>query len=63
MELSDLHIFRTVVREGGIVRAAQRLHRVPSNITTRIKQLDASIGVTECLGSMRLVRTAVRHHC
>ena len=24
MELSDLHIFRTVVREGGIVRAARR---------------------------------------
>ena len=45
MELSDLHIFRTVVREGGIVRAARRLHRVPSNITTRIKQLEASIGV------------------
>ena len=45
MELSDLQIFRTVVREGGIVRAAQRLHRVPSNITTRIKQLEASIGV------------------
>ena len=45
MELSDLHIFRTVVREGGIVRAAQRLHRVPSNVTTRIQQLEASIGV------------------
>jgi DNA-binding transcriptional LysR family regulator len=45
MELSDLHIFRTVVREGGIVRAARRLHRVPSNITTRIQQLEASIGV------------------
>jgi DNA-binding transcriptional LysR family regulator len=45
MELSDLHIFRTVVREGGIVRAARRLHRVPSNITTRIHQLEASIGV------------------
>ena len=45
MELSDLHIFRTVVREGGIVRAAQRLHRVPSNVTTRIQQLEASIGM------------------
>ena len=45
MELSDLHIFRTVAREGGIVRAARRLHRVPSNITTRIRQLEASIGV------------------
>jgi DNA-binding transcriptional LysR family regulator len=45
MELSDLHIFRTVAREGGIVRAARRLHRVPSNITTRIQQLEASMGV------------------
>lgn len=45
MELSDLHIFRTVAREGGIVRAARRLHRVPSNITTRIQQLEASVGV------------------
>src|SRR6478752_5960911 len=45
MELSDLHIFRTVAREGGIVRAARRLHRVPSNVTTRIQQLEASIGV------------------
>ncbi len=45
MELSDLHIFRTVAREGGIVRAARRLNRVPSNITTRIQQLEASIGV------------------
>jgi DNA-binding transcriptional LysR family regulator len=45
MELSDLHIFRTVAREGGIVRAARRLNRVPSNVTTRIQQLEASIGV------------------
>ena len=45
MELSDLAIFRTVAREGGIVRAAKRLNRVPSNVTTRIKQLEASMGV------------------
>ena len=45
MELSDLHIFRTVAREGGIVGAARRLHRVPSNITTRIQQFEASLGV------------------
>lgn len=44
MELSDLLIFRTVAREGGIVRAARKLHRVQSNVTTRIKQLEASIG-------------------
>lgn len=44
MELADLHIFRTVVEEGGIVRAARRLHRVPSSVTTRIRQLEAAVG-------------------
>lgn len=40
MELSDLRIFTTVVREGGITRAAERLNRVQSNVTTRIRQLE-----------------------
>ncbi|MBI3523967.1 MAG: LysR family transcriptional regulator [Betaproteobacteria bacterium] len=43
MNLSDLHIFKTVVEEGGIIRAARKLHRVQSNITTRIKQLESSV--------------------
>jgi DNA-binding transcriptional LysR family regulator len=46
MDLDDLDIFRCVVREGGVTRAANRLHRVPSNITTRIKQLEERLGVT-----------------
>ncbi|HEY8100622.1 MAG TPA: LysR family transcriptional regulator [Burkholderiaceae bacterium] len=45
MELSDLHIFRTVVRTGGVIRAAEHLHRVQSNITTRIKMLEEDLGV------------------
>jgi DNA-binding transcriptional LysR family regulator len=45
MDLSDLQIFRAVAEEGGIIRAARKLHRVQSNVTTRIKQLEASIGV------------------
>ncbi|WP_044531312.1 LysR family transcriptional regulator [Herbaspirillum sp. B65] len=45
MELAELEIFRTVVAEGGITRAAERLNRVQSNVTTRIKQLEESIGV------------------
>lgn len=45
MDLDDLRIFRAVVDEGGITRAAQRLHRVQSNVTTRIKQLEADLGV------------------
>lgn len=44
MDLSDLHIFKTVAEEGGIARAATKLHRVPSNISTRVKQLEASVG-------------------
>ena len=45
MDLSSLEIFRTVVREGGVTRAAQQLNRVQSNVTTRIRQLEASLGV------------------
>lgn len=45
MDLSDLRIFRTVVLEGGITRAAERLHRVQSNITTRVRQLEEDLGV------------------
>ncbi|WP_316154993.1 LysR family transcriptional regulator [Cupriavidus sp. BIC8F] len=46
MDLDDLHIFRCVVREGGIARAASRLNRVPSNVTTRMKQLEDRLGVS-----------------
>ena len=45
MELSDLHVFRTVAREGGITRAAERLHRVQSNVTVRVKKLEEDLGV------------------
>jgi len=45
MELSDLVIFRTVARAGGITRAATQLHRVQSNVTTRVKQLEQTLGV------------------
>ena len=44
MNLADLHIFKTVAEEGGIVKAARKLHRVQSSITTRVKQLEASLG-------------------
>jgi DNA-binding transcriptional LysR family regulator len=43
MDLGDLLIFRTVVEAGGITRAAEKLHRVQSNITTRIRQLEEKL--------------------
>lgn len=45
VDLDSLEIFRAVVREGGVVRAAARLNRVQSDVTTRIKQLEERLGV------------------
>ena len=45
MDLSDLKIFLAVVREGGVTKAATRLHRVQSNVTTRVRQLEDRLGV------------------
>lgn len=45
IDLESLAIFRAVVEEGGVVRAAAKLHRVPSNVTTRIRQLEDYLGV------------------
>jgi DNA-binding transcriptional LysR family regulator len=44
IDLESLKIFRTVVDEGGIVRAAGKLNRVQSNVTTRIRQLEEHVG-------------------
>jgi DNA-binding transcriptional LysR family regulator len=46
LDLDSLDIFRTVVAEGGVIRAAQKLNRVQSNVTTRIKQLEQRLGRT-----------------
>jgi DNA-binding transcriptional LysR family regulator len=45
MDVGDLRVFKSVVDEGGVIRAASKLHRVPSSVTTRIKQLETSMGV------------------
>jgi DNA-binding transcriptional LysR family regulator len=44
LELSALEVFKAVVDEGGVAKAAARLHRVPSNVTTRVKQLETRLG-------------------
>ena len=44
MDLAALTIFRAVVRENGVTRAAVKLNRVQSNVTTRIKQLEEQLG-------------------
>ena len=44
MELSQLRMVKAVAECGSIALAAQQLHCVPSNITTRIKQLESELG-------------------
>src|SRR5437868_11947068 len=44
MDLVELQIFKTVAEQGGITRAAAALHRVQSNVTTRVKQLEERLG-------------------
>src|ERR1043165_7448086 len=44
MELTDLLTFSAVARLGGITRAADELNTVQSNVTQRVKALEAEIG-------------------
>lgn len=44
IDLVALEIFKAVAELGGITRAAARLHRVQSNVTTRVKQLEDRLG-------------------
>jgi len=58
MDLSDLRIFTAVVREGGITRAAEKLHRVQSNVTTRIRQLEEKLDVQLFIRAGKRLRLA-----
>jgi DNA-binding transcriptional LysR family regulator len=44
MDLVELSIFKAVAEQGGITKAAAILHRVQSNVTTRVKQLEERLG-------------------
>lgn len=45
MDLTQLEMFNAVAQTGSITKAAQKVHRVPSNLTTRIRQLESDLGV------------------
>jgi DNA-binding transcriptional LysR family regulator len=46
VELSDLKVFLSIAEEGNISRAAQRLGYVQSNVTNRIRKLEAELGIS-----------------
>jgi DNA-binding transcriptional LysR family regulator len=46
LDLDELQIFKAVAEAGGMTRAAKQLGRVPSNVSTRLKQLEAQLGRT-----------------
>jgi DNA-binding transcriptional LysR family regulator len=45
MELKNLRTFAAVAETGSVVGASKKLHCVQSNVTTRIKSLEAELGV------------------
>lgn len=45
MNHTTLEIFQVVAEELSVVKAARRLGRVQSNVTTRIQQLEEELGV------------------
>jgi DNA-binding transcriptional LysR family regulator len=58
MELADLQVFRAVVRAGGVVRAAELLHRAQSSVTARIQSLEDKLGVPLFLREGRRLQLA-----
>lgn len=46
MDLAALRIFKAVAEEGSVTKAAIRLHRVQSNVSARLTQLEESLGVS-----------------
>ena len=62
IDLESLKIFRTVVDEGGVVRAANKLNRVQSNVTKRIRQLEENLGTRLFRREGRSIRLSAEGH-
>lgn len=45
LDLDSLHTLEVVVREGGLARAAQRLHRVQSAVSYQLRKLEQALGI------------------
>lgn len=45
LNFKHLHYFASVAREGGVIRAAERLHLAPQTLSVQISQLEERLGV------------------
>ena len=56
MDLTQLEMFNAVAEAGSITQAAAKVHRVPSNLTTRLRQLETELGVDLCIRENQRLR-------
>ncbi|GAB7199351.1 LysR family transcriptional regulator [Dickeya oryzae] len=56
MDLTQLRMFCLVAETGSLVRAAAQLGRVPSNLTTRLRQLEQELGTDLFIRERQRVR-------
>lgn len=62
MDLVQLRMFCSVAESGSLARAAEQLHRVPSNLTTRLRQLEDEIGVDLFIREKQRIRLSPMGH-
>ncbi|SLM62937.1 MULTISPECIES: LysR substrate-binding domain-containing protein [Dickeya] len=62
MDLTQLRMFCLVADTGSLVRAAAQLGRVPSNLTTRLRQLELELGVDLFIRERQRVRLSPAGH-
>lgn len=62
MDLTQLKMFCSVAETGSLVRAAEVLHRVPSNLTTRLRQLEQELGTDLFIREKQRLRLSPMGH-
>ena len=62
MDLTQLKMFCTVADCGSIARAAELLNRVPSNLTTRLRQLEEELGTDLFIREKQRLRLSPMGH-
>ena len=62
MDLTQLEMFNAVAEAGSITQAAAKVHRVPSNLTTRLRQLETELGVDLIIRENQRLRLSPAGH-